>query len=423
MGTNQHTAGTRSGSLNGVLWGVSRWSNMNNTGQGMYDLWADSTQNQCGNNVQVAPDSDVNVCKGNTVESVNDSGNQTVLAMYPRQPFNFTGRTGTVEFDVSDNSGDPHGAWPTFAITDQPVPAPYGDNLPGAPTNARNSVGINFVGNCNPSTQWCGANRPSGSFSTCEVPKVWATQNYQTVGVTTNIDGCVLPSTSPGSNNHVEIQISGSRLDIYMSDPGNPSSLRLVGDAELSMPLTQGLVWMEDVHYNGNKYCPQVTCQQSDTFTWANLAFDGPVLPRDLGFDAPDSGVYWNAIGQYGTAQNGQPTRDLCYYIPANGTQSFNWSNVSGVGNASGALLVLNYTAAGGETITYNVNGSNNTYNNGSTVDSGTGNAAQTLALPIPVSQLRNGANTITLSTNDPGGTIVGNLDIILQGAGGTVQP
>ena len=87
---------------------------------------------------------DVQICNGQVVESVNDSSNQTVLAMYPRQPFDFAGRTGVVEFDVSNNTQGPHGAWPAFALTDQPVPAPY-DILSGVANNARNSIGVSFA--------------------------------------------------------------------------------------------------------------------------------------------------------------------------------------------------------------------------------------------------------------------------------------
>ena len=71
--------------------GVSRATNNNNESQGAYYDRAVSTQDQCGTNVQVAPDHDVNVCDGQMVESANDTGLQTILAAYPRQPFNFAG--------------------------------------------------------------------------------------------------------------------------------------------------------------------------------------------------------------------------------------------------------------------------------------------------------------------------------------------
>ena len=45
--------------------------------------------------------------------------------MYPKQPFDIAGRTGTIAFDVSDDSHGNHRAWPELWYTDQPVPAPF----------------------------------------------------------------------------------------------------------------------------------------------------------------------------------------------------------------------------------------------------------------------------------------------------------
>jgi hypothetical protein len=409
MGTANPTTGYRSGSLNGNLWDVSRWSNITNFGQHEYDAWAASTQNQCGTSVQVAPDSDVNVCNGETVESVNDAQNQTVLAMYPRQPFNFAGRTGVIEFDVSDNSLDAHGAWPTLAITDQPVPTPYGDNLSGAPVNPRNSIGINFAGH----------QSGAGATPCVSVSSVWATTNYQPTGESFHSDGCVAVSNSPTSLNHVEVQVSPTSLKVYMSNPGNPASIQLVADASFTMPLTQGLVWLEDVHYNADKYCPSVegistqyglsVCEQTDTFGWANLAFDGPVLPRDLGFDVADSNT------PSGTAPSGQPMTNLAYTSPS----TFTLTNVHGVENATGAIITLNYSVTSQATVTYTVNGHANTFDNSPTIS---GSPSQTIALPVPLSELTDGTNTIAVSVSQSG-VAIGNVDLILLGAGGTVSP
>ena len=63
------------------------------------------------------------------------------------QPFDFAGRTGVVAFDVSDNTQGAHAAWPSFALTDQPVPAPV-RLLPAVADNARNSIGVEFGDAC-----------------------------------------------------------------------------------------------------------------------------------------------------------------------------------------------------------------------------------------------------------------------------------
>ena len=70
----------------------------------------------------------------------------TTLAMYPKQPFDFAGRTGTVAFDVTNDTSGTHGTWPEFWLTDQPVPAPFTHGSPVCDfcSVPRNGLGIRF---------------------------------------------------------------------------------------------------------------------------------------------------------------------------------------------------------------------------------------------------------------------------------------
>ena len=405
LGTPAPASATRSGTLDGVLWGVSHATSDNNPSQGQTYDWAASSQNQCGIGLQVAPEHDVNACSGQLVESSNDSGSQTVLAMYPRQPFNFKSRTGVIEFDVSDNTQGIHAAWPTLVITDQPVPAPYGD-LSGVMDNARNSVGIDFDNLFNNSQN-------------CLTATVWDTQNYDYELDNTNRDGCVSTSPGPGVMNHVEVQINSGGVKVFMSQPGNPASTELVADSSFAVPLTQGLVWLEDVHYNADKF----NSQQTNTFTWANLAFDGPVEPRDLGFDVLDN------TDSGGTAGNGLPMTNLGYFVPGGGSLTLNIPNVNGVSKAIGALLTLTYWPENAQTLTYSVNGNPPhqfawPYGNDTGGLHGPAYVSQSVGLPVPVSEVRDGTNTVVVSTSDSAnGVATANYDLILQGAGGIVSP
>ena len=45
--------------------------------------------------------------------------------MYPKQPFDFAGRTGTIGFDVSNDTHGTHAAWPEVWMSYKPVPAPF----------------------------------------------------------------------------------------------------------------------------------------------------------------------------------------------------------------------------------------------------------------------------------------------------------
>ncbi len=139
--------GNRSGQLDGTVWGVSRATSANNPTQGLLYDWAAVRRNTCGRLEVTEPEHDVAVCHGQAIEAVNDNGGVADLAMYPRQPFDFAGRTGTVEFDVSDNTQGPHAAWPSFLITDQPVPAPY-EQAAGLADHAHDSVGFSLAAVC-----------------------------------------------------------------------------------------------------------------------------------------------------------------------------------------------------------------------------------------------------------------------------------
>src|ERR1051325_5005651 len=139
--------GTRSGDLDGVVWGVSRSTSDDNASQNREFTWNASQLNRCGTTVTVSPPRDVQICNGQLVESENDQGAVNVLAMYPRQPFDFAGRTGKAVFDVTNDTQGSHMAWPEFVISDQPVPAPFED-ASGVSDFARNSFGVALGSDC-----------------------------------------------------------------------------------------------------------------------------------------------------------------------------------------------------------------------------------------------------------------------------------
>src|SRR5438132_580357 len=63
-------AGTRSGDLDGVLWGVSRATSNDNPSAGLLYGWAAATRSTCGYFEIVGPGHDVAVCNGQMVETV-----------------------------------------------------------------------------------------------------------------------------------------------------------------------------------------------------------------------------------------------------------------------------------------------------------------------------------------------------------------
>ena len=147
--------GNRSGDLNGTLWGVSRQIGGTNFGQGQYYDASPTTMALCGQSVPVQPPRDVAICDGRLVEAQTDQHGVTSLAMYPKQPFDIAGRTGTITFDVSDDSHGNHRAWPELWYTDQPVPAPF-THFSSLQSVPRNGFGVRFAAYCPPNVPGCG---------------------------------------------------------------------------------------------------------------------------------------------------------------------------------------------------------------------------------------------------------------------------
>jgi hypothetical protein len=89
---------------------------------------------------------DVQICDGQLVEAQFDQTGVTSLAMYPKQPFDIAGRTGTIAFDVSDDSHGGHSVWPELWYVDTPVPTPFvHDSLYSVPANG---FGVRFDATC-----------------------------------------------------------------------------------------------------------------------------------------------------------------------------------------------------------------------------------------------------------------------------------
>lgn len=389
-----HNGGTRTGDLDPVLWGVSRIG-VANPGQSQFNEIADTSLSACGSGT-ISPPADVKVCNEQLVEGQNDNHGVVNLDMYPKQPFDFTGRTGTVGFDVGDDSEGVHAAWPEFIITDKPVPGARSDisNTTGqgapdvAAPAAANEIGINFDTGC------------TNQQNTVGVGKVYVTRNSVFREVPVTYLDCVAKG-SPAAMNHVEVRISTDQIDVYMSDGGSSTLKHVATASGLGLLFSRGLVWMTDSHYNADKF-PNPNGQRVHTFTWDNLAFDGPKTYRDLGFDVPDQNVH----------DQGCQCTDEGYTLPAALT-------VTGVHHdqaPTAAQVVFNYWVAGTAVPSVSVNG--NTFidtSNPFAVD-GLSYAWRTISIPIPLSQVVDGTNTVAFKSVD-GSTIVANISLILVAA------
>jgi hypothetical protein len=175
----------------------------------------------------------------------------------------------------------------------------------------------------------------------------------------------------------------------------------------IAVPLTRGLIWIEDVHYNGDKF----NTQQSHTFIWDNVGFDGPVLPRDLTFD-----VLENKTMDFDVRYPLGPAMQLGWVAPASGPPlSLNVPGVNHLAQAQAALLTLNWFPTANDEISYQVNGHG--WHTQPWVFDPTTYSWKTVALPIGLNELQAGNNVVTLKSTDEAS--IANVDIVLVAAGG----
>lgn len=378
---------SRTGDLDETVWGVSRAHNQGNV-DAAYQWYNPAVASIPGCQLGVAPN-DVRVCAGRLIEGVNDGGNdsKTVLAMYPKQPFNWAGRTGTIVFDASLNSHGNHSAWPELWVTDKPVPAPGVDGN----STPFNGFGINFDGQ-------------AGN------PRLPGRMILVKDGVRTEYDGTPNWGGFPdiaGSNadspalNHVRITVSRDEVKAYVTQPGGTEEFLVTTWSNLDLQLEQGLVWMNDGHYNG---CKDGDTQCIHAFAWDNFGFDGPKTYRDLSFDAldrmqprGDGGVNlgWDAMDRPVVEVKGVHTGDK------QATAAYALFNSYSIGSQQYAQVSLN----GGPMISTPwpaVQGAYTIY---------------TLAVPIPLEQIYTDGrvNTLTFYANDH--VNVANVNIVLVNA------
>ena len=380
--------GTRSGDLDATVWGVSRTNTLTNWTQGQFNVFKTATLVGCGPDHSVTPPNDVRICDGRLHEAVADGTGQSTLAMYPKQPFDIADRTGTAVFDVSADSGGTHNAWPEFWWTDQPVPATHGHMASQAPY-AKNSFGFDISG-CDGDT----------TGTKTGVDKMMITRNSAFEAIPFTKVDCVEKGSSTGGLNHFEVRLSKTRAEVWASDPGS-DDIRLIADADLDMPLTRGVIWIEDVHYNACK--PGFGVPQCDhSFAWDNVGFDGPTPYRDLTFDVQDALTPGDGGVNLGYFVSTNPTKVVAKDVhwdktPAKQFIAFNWFPW----DATVPSLRVN----GGPWHDTPWPFDDETF------------AWRTIAVPVPLDELRTGDNTIEFKYPNSTGTVVTNIDVILTDA------
>jgi hypothetical protein len=378
-------------------WGVSRVSSDVNMDQGADNAWTISHINGCGPTTANQSPNDLRICGGRLYEATNDGDMVTAFAMYPKQPFDFAGRTGTVTFDVSDDSGGSHAAWPEFWITDKPYPAPQPTATAGQQNNIANGVGFRMTENV---CQGDPGKRGLDAF--------WVIRNYVQQEFPVQDRGCVtLSRAADPAINHFEVRVSQNRVELLGTDPGSTRLISLGHADGVNLSLTRGLVWIEDVHYTAEK----CVCGQTEhTFAWDNVGFDGPKTYRDFSFDVPDRlvpGGHPNGIN-LGYPVQGDITPPVIPRLTVQGVHSDQ--------TPTGALVTFNWWGDRAPQVPdVRVNGG--PWHSTAWPFVELPGTWKTIAVPVPSAETQAGTNTIELRM--PGSrAVVSNVNLILVAAG-----
>jgi hypothetical protein len=417
---------SRTGELDPNVWGVSRAGPVN-MGQRVYNGWASTLLRGCNGTTTVKAPSDIVICNGQLREASNDNptrvfdaGDVTVLAMYPKQPFDWAGRTGTVSFDISNDSRGTHAAWPEFWLSNLPVPTPFNhfDSWQALPEHG---LGIRFAATAFAGEYGYCPNGKNLDKMRWTVDSAVVVRNYvmdDTVGMggvrtrmaVQQLDCVISPPEDSGIMNHVELKISQNQIDVYATDAGvapSPSTLRkiaVITNANLSF--SRGLIWLQDVHYNADKTAGP--SQREHTFVWDNVAFDGPFTYRDFSYDALDVNEPNSISG----------SSNLGKFSAANQTASWNVLNMPANPKAASVRVLFNffqYNSA--RTLNVIVNG--RAHPTPWPYPDTQAYTWRTYAVTIPITDLVAGTNVVQLGSDQD--MVTSNVNIVLVDVPGGV--
>jgi hypothetical protein len=423
--------GGRGGDLDDAKWSVARISGENNQGQGAFNVWGATTTQACGKKTDgVSVPNDMFFCAGGGTasmhfnDSYNDGGDFTIHSYRIRQPFDFSGRTGTVAFDVDARGSIPggHGFWFNIFISDEPIPAPY-QNGAFTALFARAGVGIEFESVC------------SDNLSANTVSNVFIEKGYK---ITKEYPAPPTPYKTPCLKtkeevlNHIEIRISQTKIEIWGSDAGEPNTFRsLMVVDNVQVPLTRGYVHLQHTHYNATKCtftdpkctdCDNHSCPTFPgyaTYHWDNVGFDGPVFPNPRSYEGADNNVpnprpdtapkfpepYFMTGYQLGTDGWKAKQRGFIALNDGRDAVPLQFPGVD-LTDAKSAAITYNAWAYCKDPIMYRFNGG--TWRTFKTPFPECDGSARAVFMPVDLADLKQGDNSFEMYSNTGTGSVVG---------------
>lgn len=407
--------GGRGGDIDESIWAFSRWGHetrqhfVRDPASTETDRTISSTF--CGKAFSnILLDNDVVACDGIGVDGLtshqlnevyDDQGDFAFNGMRIRQPFDFTGRTGTIMFDV-DAKVNPynlgHGWWVEMWVTEDPSPLPYHE-APGVVSYPRNGIGINFQG-----LNTC----PQGREAT-EISRVFVTNNYSILHdipgweLTHDPDPARCFKIADTKLNRIKVLINKSQLEVWASDDDDPTNLHHIATAPtIDLPFERGYVTLQHSQYNARKD-GNVTGEQ--TYRWDNVGFDGPAYLTPRAYEVPDNTLP-DIDGTGGHMYGYQLTDTKFTTLPLKGVD---------LTNAMSATFDFSFLADSGRSLVYRFNGGpQHTF----TVPDFDREGLRGFSTDVPLSELVSGDNTLDVMMSsgqtDPE-EYVGNLELTVQ--------
>lgn len=413
--------GGRAGDLDENVWSMARWGHQSrmffvrNPATTVDDVVFPASF--CGRPFEgLLPYDDVAICDGIGVdgrmsgqlnEVFDDQGDFGFNSIRVRQLFDFTGRTGTVVFDV-DAKVNPyhqgHGWWIELFITEDPSPLPYHE-APGVQSFPRNGVGFAFQG-----------------FNSCEksaelmynaLNRVIVTRNHEIVHDyaeadlehDSNDDAVRCVKTQDMKPNRFKFMINKDSVEVFGSDYDDPTNLRRIARTDnLDLPFSRGYIHIQHAHYNARKD-GNVTPVQ--TYSWDNVGFDGPTYPLPRAYEVQDNdGEDADDVGgrMYG------------YYLTDDSWTALSLPEVelAGATKASFGFTIHNFEFA--RTLEYRFNGG--PVHEFTVPRFGSEGGVRGFAVDVPLDELVEGTNRLEVRMQDPDPSqhdVIANMDLTLE--------
>ena len=367
------------------------------------------------------------------MEAIDDHDGYVYNGARIRQPFDFTNRTGTVQWGVDAKNSSTHGWWLETWVTDTPTMGPNTQDPNSINTSApKNGIGFVFSVGCNSSSDIPEFYLHGRALTGVE--NAWVVRNYNfaenlgtyfppTVNEVGFNQGCV--TTQDDSSNMFQLKLSTTRAEIWASDHGSNVLHRMfAAPINPPLPFSVGYVHFMHVHYNPGKAGGCCGASFFQTYHWHDMGFDGPIHPNPRAYEIPDS-LTPTVIGPDQTGNT--VAKNVAYRLKPDGTiwdgaktiPQFTFNNVdlSGATTASLNLSAHAFDRPGSQLLYQFNNGPWRTYNFPSQITyTPTLNFAPTI--PVPLSDLQNGTNTLKMKAITSGGylepnsILVANIDL-----------